>query len=54
METNWCNNKNSIVDRINKGEDFNPALTQCIKAECDRGIMVNASLCKVGNERIRV
>ena len=36
METYWCNLKNSIVDRINKGVDFIPALFPCINSECER------------------
>jgi len=34
METYWSEKKNSIVTRINNGEDFDPALTPCLKVEC--------------------
>ena len=36
MESYWCMKKNSIVNWIKKSEDFNPALTPCLKPECDR------------------
>jgi len=36
MESYWCEKKNSIANWINNGEDFDPALTPCIKSECDR------------------
>jgi len=35
MESYWCSKKNSIVDWINLGVDFDPALVSCRKAECD-------------------
>jgi len=28
--------KNSLVNWINKGKDFDPALIHCLKSECDR------------------
>jgi len=36
MESYWCEKKNSIVNWINYGDDFNPSLTPCLKSECDR------------------
>jgi hypothetical protein len=36
MESYWCTKKNSIVNWINNGVDFDPALTPCLKSECDR------------------
>jgi hypothetical protein len=36
MESYWCLKKNSIVIWINKGEDFDPALTPCLMAECEK------------------
>jgi hypothetical protein len=35
MESYWCCKKNSIVNWIKNGEDFDPALTPCLKSECD-------------------
>lgn len=35
MVTYWCCKKNSVVDWISKGTDFDPALVPCRKAECD-------------------
>jgi hypothetical protein len=55
METYWCTKKNSIVSWINNGVDFDPALTPCLKSECDRwreGECIH--LRKVENQRIRV
>jgi hypothetical protein len=34
MESYWCTKKNSIVNWINNGEDFDPALTPYLKTEC--------------------
>jgi hypothetical protein len=36
MQTYWCCEKNSIVNWINNGVDFNPALVSYIKVECDQ------------------
>jgi len=36
MESCWCLKKNSIVDWITYGEDFDPALTPCFTSACDR------------------
>ncbi len=36
MESYWCMKKNSIVNWINKAEDFDPALIPCLKSECDQ------------------
>ncbi|MGA2912136.1 MAG: hypothetical protein ABSE07_01320 [Methanoregula sp.] len=33
MKTYWCTKKNSIKDWIEKGIDFDPALTPCLMAE---------------------
>ncbi len=44
MESYWCMKKNSIVNWINKAEDFDPALTPCLKSECnqwDNGYCIN-------------
>jgi hypothetical protein len=35
MESYGCEEKNSITNWINNGEDFDPALTPCITSECD-------------------
>ena len=55
MESYWCTKKNSIVTRFNKSEDFDPALTHCLKSECD---MWDSGECfyirKAGNQLIRV
>ena len=34
MESCWCLKKNSIVNWINRGVDFSPALTPCLKSAC--------------------
>lgn len=34
MESYWCMKKNSIVNWINNGVDFDPALAPCLKSEC--------------------
>ena len=34
MESYWCEKKNSIVNWITNGVDFDPALTPCLKSEC--------------------
>ena len=55
METYWCTKKNSIVNWINNGVDFDPALIPCLKSECDQwreGKCIH--LRKVENQRIRV
>jgi hypothetical protein len=36
MESYWCTKKNSMKDLIEKGIDFNPALTPCPKSEWER------------------
>ena len=36
MESYWCERKNSIVNWINNGVDFSPALTPCLRSACDR------------------
>ena len=35
MESWWCERKNSIVNWINNGVDFSPALTPCLRSACD-------------------
>jgi hypothetical protein len=35
MESYWCTRKNSIVNRIRIGIDFDPALTPCLKCPCN-------------------
>jgi hypothetical protein len=35
MESYWSSKKNSIVNWINSGVDFDPGLVPCIKSECD-------------------
>jgi hypothetical protein len=39
-ETYRCLKKNSIVNWINNGVDFNPALIPCIRSECARGKII--------------
>jgi len=35
MESYWYTKKNLMKDLIEKGIDFNPALTLCLKTECE-------------------
>jgi hypothetical protein len=55
MELFWCMKKNSIFEIMKEVEKFNPALTPCLKAECDLwrdGECIHIR--KVGNPRTRV
>jgi len=36
MESYWCMKKNSNIELMKNPENFNPALTPCLKTECDR------------------
>jgi len=44
MESYWCEKKNSIIDQMKNPENNNPALTPCLKSECDRWDNGSASL----------
>jgi hypothetical protein len=35
MESYWCLKKNSLIDMMKNPEKYNPALTPCLKTECD-------------------
>jgi hypothetical protein len=38
MESWWGERKNPVVNGINNGEDFYPALIPCFTSACDRGL----------------
>jgi len=37
MDSFWCAKKNSIVNWINNGVAFSPALIPCKRSECEKG-----------------
>jgi len=36
MESFWCSKKNSIPAMMKAPQNYNPALTPCLKAECEK------------------
>jgi hypothetical protein len=36
MESYWCSKKNSIPAMMKDPQNYNPALTPCLKAECEK------------------